>query len=186
MIAPGERERLLRLVRAAVEAKVRRQAPPPRPPDLVAVGSGVFVSLHCDHRLRGCLGSLESGSDLVPSIVRLAEEVTHLDHRFPPVAQDELPRLSIELSILTPREIVTDVRAIEIGRDGLVVEQGSRRGLLLPQVATDHGWDRETFLAQTCVKAGLPSDAWQRGATVSRFSAEVFGEPSGPAGGATF
>lgn len=181
MIAPPDRERLLTLAHAAVEARVRHQPPPPRPADLVVVGSGVFVTLHCDHRLRGCLGTLESSADLVPSIVRLAEDVSHLDHRFPPIVVDELPRLTIELSVLTPREAVVDAAEIVIGRDGLIVEQGRHRGLLLPQVATDHGWDRETFLAQTCVKAGLQSDAWQRGATVSRFSAEVFADPTLPA-----
>ena len=178
MIEPVDRERLLTLAHAAVDAKVRNEPPPSRPPDLVVAGSGAFVTLHCDHRLRGCLGSLESAANLVPSIVRLAEDVTHLDHRFPPIAAEELPRLAIELSILTPREVVTDWSTIVIGRDGLIVEQGRHRGLLLPQVATDHGWDRETFLAQTCVKAGLSSDAWRRGATVSRFSADVFADPA--------
>ena len=89
---------------------------------------------------------------------------------------EELPRLSIELSVLTPRELVDDLSAIEVGRDGLIVEQGKRRGLLLPQVATDHGWDRETFLAQTCVKAGLAERRLAAGRHVWRFSAEVFGE----------
>ena len=181
MIEPADRARLLALAHAAVEAKVRREPSPPRPNDLVVEGSGVFVTLHCDHRLRGCLGTLDGSANLVPSIVRLAEDVTHLDHRFPPVVVEELPRLTIELSILTPREVVTDPSTIVVGRDGLIVEQGRNRGLLLPQVATDHGWDRETLLAQTCVKAGLQSDAWQRGATVSRFTAEVFADPP-PAG----
>jgi AmmeMemoRadiSam system protein A len=179
MIEPSDR-RLLLLARAAVEARVRQQPPPPRPYDLVVIGSGAFVTLHCDERLRGCLGTLKSSANLVPSIMRLAEDVSHLDHRFPPIVVDELARLIIELSILTPREIVTDVAEIVIGRDGLVVELGRHRGLLLPQVATDYGWDRETFLAQTCVKAGLQSDAWQRGAIVSRFSAEVFADPAPP------
>ena len=182
MIESSDRERLLALAHAAVAAKVRHEPSPPRPSDLVVVGSGVYVTLHCDHRLRGCLGSLESSANLVPAIVRLAEDVTHLDHRFPPIVADELSRLSIELSILTPREVVTDLSTIVIGRDGLIIEQGRHRGLLLPQVAADHGWDRETFLAQTCVKAGLQSDAWQRGATVSRFAAEVFADPTPPAG----
>lgn len=182
MIADVDRVRLLALAHAAIEAKVRGDASPQRPSDLVIGGSGAFVTILCDHRLRGCLGTLESAPNLLTSIMRLAEEVTHLDHRFPPVVAEELPRLSIELSILTPREVVTDPATIVIGRDGLIVEQGRHRGLLLPQVATDHGWDRETFLAQTCVKAGLQSDAWRRGATVSRFSAEVFADPAPPAG----
>lgn len=98
------------------------------------------------------------------------------DPRFQPVESGEVAQIDIEISVLGPVEEVEDPTAIEVGRDGLVVEQGSRRGLLLPQVATEWGWDRETFLAQTCLKAGLPADAWKRGAQVFRFQAEVFGE----------
>ena len=95
---------------------------------------------------------------------------------FPSVEADELPRTSIEISVLTPITPVHDIGKIEVGRDGLVVEQGFRRGLLLPQVATEHEWDRETFLSHTCLKAGLPADAWRTGATIFKFQAEVFSE----------
>jgi AmmeMemoRadiSam system protein A len=176
MMPPSDRLRLLALAHAALEAQVRREKPPAADPAMVVAGSGVFVSVHAEHRLRGCLGTLDASDNLTPAIVRLAQDVAHLDHRFPPIVVHELPGLSIELSILSPPELVKDAATIEIGRDGLIVEQGRQRGLLLPQVATDHGWDRETFLAQTCVKAGLPSDAWRRGASVWRFSADVFGD----------
>jgi AmmeMemoRadiSam system protein A len=175
MIEPPVRERLLRLAHAALAAHVRRAASPPVPRDLAVSGSGVFVSVHREHQLRGCLGMLEDAQNVAPAIVRLAADVAHLDYRFPPIVAEELQFLSIELSILTPVERVADTALIEVGRDGLIVEMGRSRGLLLPQVATDHGWDRETFLAQTCVKAGLPIDAWRRGAAIWRFSAEVFG-----------
>jgi uncharacterized protein (TIGR00296 family) len=94
------------------------------------------------------------------------------------VASDELPEISLEISVLGPLEPVAPSRddAIVIGRHGLVAEQGRRRGLLLPQVATEWGWDRQQFLRQTCVKAGLPPDAWEHGARISRFDAEVFGD----------
>jgi AmmeMemoRadiSam system protein A len=174
MIARPDCERLLALARAALEAQVTRGKAPPIAADLVVAGSGAFVTVHCDRRLRGCLGTLEASGNLAPAIVRLARDVAHLDYRFPAIVVDELPRLSLEVSILSPRELVSDPLTIEIGRDGLIVEQGSRRGLLLPQVATDHGWDSATFLAQTCVKAGLRADAWQHGATVWRFTADVF------------
>ena len=177
MTTASDRDRLLALAHTALDAYVRGEKTPAPDPDLVVAGSGAFVSVHAEHRLRGCLGTLDAAANLTPAIVRLAQDVAHLDYRFPPIVADELPGLSIELSIMTTPELVKDPASIVIGRDGLIVEQGRQRGLLLPQVATDHGWDRETFLAQTCVKAGLPSDAWRRGATVWRFSAEVFGEP---------
>jgi AmmeMemoRadiSam system protein A len=176
MIAETATTRVLALARAALEAQVRRGTPPAIAADLVVAGSGVFVSVHCGDELRGCLGTLEAGPNLTHAIVRLAEDVAHRDYRFRAISVDELPRLSIELSILTAPELVHDPSTIEIGRDGLIVEQGRHRGLLLPQVATDHGWDRETFLAQTCVKAGLPGNAWRQGATIWRFRAEVFGD----------
>ena len=174
MIARHDCERLLALARAALEAHVRRESSPAVAADLVVAGSGAFVTVHCDDRLRGCLGTLEPSENLATAIVRLAEDVAHLDYRFPAIGIDELDKLSFEVSILSPRELVSDLSTIEIGRDGLIVEQGSHRGLLLPQVATDYGWDRETFLAQTCVKAGLRTDAWRRGAKVWRFTAHVF------------
>ena len=98
--------------------------------------------------------------------------------RFVRVAASELPELSVEVSVLGPLEPVDpiDPAAIAIGRHGLVAEQGHRRGLLLPQVAGEHGWSAEEFLQQTCLKAGLPADAWRHGARIWRFDAEVFGE----------
>jgi AmmeMemoRadiSam system protein A len=99
------------------------------------------------------------------------------DPRFDPVTAAEVPRLALEISLLEPLEAMNDAGDLEVGRHGLVVERGASRGLLLPQVATDWGWDRETFLAETCHKAGLPRDAWKRGAALWRFEADVFGEP---------
>ena len=100
------------------------------------------------------------------------------DPRFPPLQPADLDRLDVEVSVLGPLEPIDpgDPSALTIGRHGLVVEHDHRRGLLLPQVATEWGWDREQFLAQTCVKAGLPGDCWRRGARVYRFAAEVFGD----------
>lgn len=177
----ASQRRLLAIARAALEARVRGQRPPavgdaPAPP-----ASGLFVTIHCAGELRGCLGTLDAREPLADAVSRLAAEVSREDHRFRPVAAEELSDIAIDLSVLMPTERVEDVTTIEVGRHGLIVEQGSRKGLLLPQVATEHGWDRETFLAQTCVKAGLPPDAWRHGATVSRFEAEVFGENEGAA-----
>ena len=176
MISTAHRQRLLHLAREALVARVRRGEAPAPPGDLEVPSSGVFVTIHCRGELRGCLGTLDGREPLAESIVRLAGDVSHQDYRFNPVATHELDHLSIDVSVLSPTEVVTDPTAIEVGRDGLIIEQGSYRGLLLPQVATEHGWDREKFLVQTCVKAGLPPDAWRHGATILRFQAEVFRE----------
>jgi AmmeMemoRadiSam system protein A len=108
--------------------------------------------------------------------VRLGAEVAHRDPRFEPLHAQELREITIDVSVLTEPVRVADVSEIVLGRDGLIVEQHGRKGLLLPQVAPEHGFDRETFLAHTCRKAGLPADAWHTGAAIYRFEAEVFGE----------
>lgn len=176
MIALSIRTQLLRLARAALEARVRRQIAPPVPRDLSVEAFGVFVTIHHEGDLRGCLGSLDCAGEIVESVARLAGAVAHEDRRFPPLREHELPGTTIDLSLLTPPEPVIDHLAIEIGRHGLIVQHGVRKGLLLPQVAPEQGWDRHTFLAHTCLKAGLSPDAWQQGATILSFEAEVFGE----------
>lgn len=175
MIDAASRRRLLGLARASVNAQVLGTAPPPVPHDLAIASAGVFVSLHGGKKLRGCLGSL-AGEPLAHAVARLAAAVCHLDPRFPPVAAAELDAIILEISVLTRREPLVEMARIEIGRHGLTVEQGRRHGLLLPQVALEHDWDRETFLAHTCLKADLPRDAWRNGAVVCTFEAEVFGE----------
>jgi AmmeMemoRadiSam system protein A len=111
-------------------------------------------------------------------VARCAADAASEDPRFPAVSPDEIPELSIEVSVLGPLEEIDprDPSAIVIGKHGLVAEQSVRRGLLLPQVATEWGWTVEQFLRQTCIKAGLRGDAWQHGARIYRFDAEVFGD----------
>ena len=139
--------------------------------------SGVFVTVKVKGQLRGCLGTLECGSALLVEIGRCAADAATVDRRFAPIGFAELPELSIEISVLGPLEPIDPTRedAIEIGVHGLVIEQGAHRGLLLPQVASERRWTAKHFLRQTCVKANLPQDAWERGATVYRFDAEIFG-----------
>lgn len=179
MLSTSERDTLVRLARAALEARVRGVSPPP-----VGRGGaldarcGAFVTIRHARELRGCLGRIETDMCLSEVVAHLAAVVSDSDPRFPPVTEGELAHLSIEISVLTPECEVTDIEHIEIGRHGLIIEQGFRRGLLLPQVATEHGWDRVTFLEHTCVKAGLARDAWQRGARVLCFEAFVFEEDS--------
>jgi uncharacterized protein len=176
MIERATRQRLLQLARASLEASVRRHARPPVPRDLAIKAFGVFVTIHHQHELRGCLGSLDCGDSIVASLVRLAGAVAREDTRFESLREHELAETTIDLSLLTVPEAVVDHAHIEVGRHGLIVEQGRHRGLLLPQVATEHGWDRHALLAHTCIKAGLPGDAWRHGAAVSSFEAEVFSE----------
>jgi AmmeMemoRadiSam system protein A len=173
------RRRLLALARSALYAQVRREPAPTLPHDLIVNAFGVFVTIHHRGDLRGCLGSLDCHGRIVESIARLAGAVAHEDCRFAPLTAHELVATTIDLSLLTPPEQVTDHASIEIGRHGLIVQHGERKGLLLPQVAPEYGWDRITFLSHTCLKAGLPGHAWQNGATILRFEAEVFGEDTG-------
>ena len=176
MIARSDRRRLLDLARRAVIARVQRQPMPTIPPDLQIPASGVFVTIHHRRELRGCLGTLDARERVADAVVRLGADVTHRDFRFDAVRAEELNDISIDVSVLTEPTPVHDPSEIVVGRDGLIVEQGRQKGLLLPQVAPEHGFDRETFLAQTCLKAGLAPDAWQHGAAVYRFEAEVFSE----------
>ena len=138
--------------------------------------SGAFVTLKREGRLRGCIGTLECRLSLAEEVARVAVCAAREDPRFEPLRASELDGLEVEVSILGPLEPIdpADPTAFVIGRHGLVVEQGRCRGLLLPQVAIELCWDREMFLSQTCVKAGLPTDAWKRGAKVYRFAGEVF------------
>ena len=177
MIDDTYRARLLKLAREALEARVRGTAAPFVPDDLNLPASGLFVTIHYRGELRGCLGTLDGRELLGAAIQRLAADVSREDYRFPPIVVHELSGVEIDLSVLTPPLRVHDpIVEIQIGRDGLIAQQGKRRGLLLPQVATQYGWDCETFLAHTCIKAGLARDAWRRGAEILRFEAEVFGE----------
>lgn len=135
---------------------------------------GVFVTLKVAGELRGCIGNIMSDHPLPETVVDMAVKSASLDPRFPPIGPAELDKLSIDISVLGPLVEVKDPREIKIGRDGLVIEMSGRHGLLLPQVATEHGLDVEGFLSQTCIKAGLPPDAWKQGAGIYRFAAEVF------------
>jgi AmmeMemoRadiSam system protein A len=177
MFTEAQQRALLEIARAAVtEAATGRRVERPPAADLPAA-SGAFVTLKRDGRLRGCIGTLECRRPLAEEIARVAVSAALEDPRFSPLGASELDDLGVEVSVLGPLEQIDphDPAAIVIGCHGLVVEQGRRRGLLLPQVATEWRWDRPTFLSQTCVKAGLPPDAWQRGARVYRFAADVFG-----------
>jgi uncharacterized protein len=136
---------------------------------------GAFVTLHEDGKLRGCVGMVIALKPLDETICEMARAAALEDTRFSAVTEAELARLQVEISVLSPMfEIAPE--DVVVGRHGLMVSYGNHRGLLLPQVAPQWGWDRETFLAQTCRKAGLAPDSWRRGAKLEAFTAEVFGE----------
>ena len=179
MTSEADRRRLLQIARDAISAHVNGVSAVERSvSDSLERPGGAFVSLHHRGDLCGCIGHIEANRSLRRVVRECAVAACSADPRFPPVTAAELADLEIEVSLLGPLEPVASPDDIEVGRHGLLVEQNWQRGLLLPQVATEWQWDRETFLAQTCHKAGLPRDAWKHGAKVWRFEAEVFGESS--------
>jgi|SRR5579871_4179566 len=174
--SPEERAQLLQLAHESVLAALEDRSIPVDPPSAhFAEPRGAFTSLYLHGQLRGCVGYLLPVAPVFQAVADTARAAALEDSRFRPVTVEEAPHLAIELSILSPpKPIAPD--AVEIGRHGLLISMAGRRGLLLPQVAIEHGWDRITFLEQTCRKAGLPKDAWQKGALIEAFTAEVFGE----------
>jgi len=176
MLTPETQQELLAIARGALEARVRGTRAPDAGSQEGSPRRGAFVTIFCSGELRGCLGRVTSDWPLPDLISHLAQEVADSDPRFTPVQPHELQDIVVEVSVLTPEREVRSIDEIELGRHGLIVEQGARKGLLLPQVPEEHNWDRETFVAQACVKAGLSADAWRRGARVFVFEAQVFGE----------
>jgi len=168
---------LLSLARRSLEAAVRRE-PRPAPPDVPSVLEarlGAFVSLHKQDVLRGCIGYVQATLPLYRTVMEAAEAAGLRDPRFPPVQPAELPDVEMEISVLSVFRAVRPDE-IEIGAHGLLITQDRARGLLLPQVAVARQWDRGRFLEEACRKAGLPPDAWRRGAVIEGFTAEVFRE----------
>jgi AmmeMemoRadiSam system protein A len=172
-----DRRALLALARAAIETRLGMASvtPPERRRAFDRCG-GAFVTVFVKCQLHGCVGLPEARETLGHVVSYCARAAAFGDPRFPPLTLPDLSNLSLEISVLTPMEAVADPAAVEVGRDGLMVEQGTARGLLLPQVAVDHRWTREQFLDHTCIKAGLPPDAWRHGASLYRFEAVVFAE----------
>ncbi len=138
---------------------------------------GVFVTLHKHGQLRGCIGYIEGVKPLYREVMEMANSAAFKDPRFPSVQKNEVTDLEIEISVLSPLKQISDTGEIQVGKHGIIIQQEFYRGLLLPQVAVEWGWDRDEFLQQTCVKAGLPRDAWKDPHTkIFIFSAEIFSE----------
>jgi AmmeMemoRadiSam system protein A len=174
-----EKTTLLAIARKAIESFVRTGtiAVEPREEKALNVRSGCFVTIKQNGQLRGCIGNFQSEHPLFKEVAEMAVASASKDPRFYPMKEEDLDDFSLEISVLSPLSKVDDFEAIQVGRHGIYLEKGYYRGVLLPQVATEHGWDRETFLKQTCLKAGLATDAWQaEDAEIYTFSAQIFGE----------
>ena len=138
--------------------------------------SGAFVTLHQGDDLRGCIGSFIGEGPLQETVQNMAVAAATRDPRFPSVQADEVPGLTLEISVLSPLRHGTP-EEVEVGVHGVYITRGRHRGVLLPQVASEHGWDRETFLDHTCLKAGLPPGTWRDAEThIELFTAQVFSE----------
>lgn len=177
--SPEERALLLDLAHKSILSALEQREISLNPPTPhLAEARGVFTSLYLKGNLRGCVGFVLPVNSVYRAVADTARAAAFEDTRFYPVTLDEARGLEIELSILSLPQVVR-AEDIEIRRHGLLISMAGRRGLLLPQVAAEHNWDRVTFLQQTCYKAGLPSDAWQKGATIEVFTAEIFGDQHG-------
>lgn len=178
-----DKQLLLSLARTTIENALssRSRSVPPRS-GAVDVKAGAFVTLRVpaqDGRLhlRGCIGHIVAGDSLYETVRDAAVSSALSDPRFPPLDASELASVVIEISVLSPFRAISNVSEIEPGKHGLFIRRGHASGLLLPQVATEYGWDRETFLRHTCLKAGLPPGCEdQEGVELSVFTAEVFDE----------
>jgi AmmeMemoRadiSam system protein A len=183
-LSADERRQLIAHARAAVLTKigvgphvdVEGDSAEPQTAALAAPGAA-FVTLHVGGELRGCIGTLERKRSLWSVVGEMAGAAATRDPRFPPIDVTDLRDMTVEISVLTPDAVIHRPEEIEIGRHGLDIRRAGARGLLLPQVAVEHGLDRENFLAATCRKAGLAADAWQDDRTEIRvFEADVFGD----------
>lgn len=178
-----ERRQLLQLARQAITCAAAGTRPqqPADPGARLSSPAAVFVSLHSSGVLRGCIGQVVAREPLYRAVIDAATSAALYDPRFPPLAAHEVNRVDIEISVLSPMQLMdseTAEREIVIGRHGLMVAKEKNRGLLLPQVPTHFGWDARRFLEETCRKAGLAGNAWRQGARLYAFTAQVFSEES--------
>lgn len=178
ILSNSERKRLLEIAREAIESyvnkreriKIKETSPKLRQK------RGVFVTLTKNGQLRGCIGYIQAIKPLSEAVNDMAIEAAFRDPRFTPLQKEELDKIKIEISVLSPLKKIKDASEIKVGRDGIFIKKGFNSGLLLPQVATENNWNRDEFLRHTCYKAGLPSDAWKEKAEIYIFSAEIFNE----------
>jgi len=147
-----------------------------KPFELFKEERGAFVTIHLNGNLRGCIGYIEPVASIEETIKDMAISAAFRDPRFMPLSQEEFDDIDLEISILSPLEIVKKIEEIIVGQDGLIITKDGKKGILLPQVPVEQNWDRETFLKHLCLKAGLSPDSWKDNPVLQKFSAFVFGE----------
>jgi AmmeMemoRadiSam system protein A len=188
MLTEAEGKQLLRIARKSIEERLQynRRYDAGLDPDFAGMSAelqtpcGAFVTLQKNHDLRGCIGLIEGVKPLYQAVQEMAVSAALHDPRFPPVTAQEMPSLHLEISVLSPLKEIESLREVEVGKHGIFIAKGMNRGLLLPQVATDHGWELEEFLRNTCYKAGLNPESWKRHRRdpdmhIFIFSAQIFG-----------
>lgn len=179
MLSESERTFLLAAARNSLSCAVRRVGHDPAVPATARLkeARGAFVSLHLGDSLRGCIGFIDPIRSLVQTVEEAARKAGTADRRFDRVTADELTKLRIEISVLSLPTKISGPEEIVIGTHGILIEARRRRGLLLPQVAPQHGWDAAALLNHAAEKAGLPEDAWKSpGVALYEFTAEIFHE----------
>lgn len=178
-LSPEERTELIKIARKAIAEKLdgRIWNPEEPPTERLAQVQGAFVTLHENGMLRGCIGYIEGIKPLYLTVAEMARAAAFGDPRFVPLRESEFEKIDIEITVLSPLRKIEGPEKVQVGKHGLLVKRGPYQGVLLPQVPVEQGWDRLTFLEHTCLKAGLPRDAWkQEGVELYVFSGEVFGE----------
>ena len=170
-----EQKKLLSLAREAIVGYVRDGTFPSRdaPEPALQGHQGCFVSIKKNGTLRGCIGSFVSDRPLYKLVQEMAISAATRDPRFYPMKPADLAEFAIEISVLSPLEKIASPEEIKVGTHGIYLEKNSCRGVLLPQVAIEYGWDKDTFLSQTCYKAGLKPDDWKEGADIYVFTAQI-------------
>ena len=174
-----EKQVLLAIARQAIILGVQsgQEYVEPREEKTLNQRNGCFVTIKQNGQLRGCIGNFQSELPLFKEVAQMAQASAAKDPRFYPLKEEDLDNFNLEISVLSPLQKAENIEDIEVGKHGIYIEKSFYRGVLLPQVATEHKWDRQTFLKQTCIKAGLSTDAWEADdADIYIFSAQVFGE----------
>lgn len=173
-----EQKQLLLLARQTIELELFKESSLQMQFDSAIFNEhrGAFVTLHLNGNLRGCIGIIEASHPLIDNIKKMAFSAAFRDPRFPALTKEEYQDIDIEISVLSPIREIQDPTEVVVGKHGLIITYANRKGLLLPQVATEQKWDRNTFLDHTCLKAGLDKNKWREGAKIEVFEAEVFGE----------
>lgn len=177
-LTQAEKRQLLETAREAIVSFITTGSVQKREvaPENLQSHQGCFVSIKMNGKLRGCIGNFISDKPLIQLVQEMAVAAATKDPRFYPMKKQDLTDFTVEISVLSSLQKIADIEEIEVGTHGIYLERNFHRGVLLPQVATEYGWDRDTFLQQTALKAGMGRDDWKENTDIYIFSAQVFGE----------